>query len=266
MKPYSEQNRQALMNAPANKAEGWALVELARRLDRASKNPEDKNAIKDITRLNWRIWTIIQSAMLDPANEIPISLRSNLVNLSNFIDKRSVEILANPDVKKLDVLININRQIGAGLLGNPSDDPDDLELVRQKAIQDGLLDEKKINPESLIISAEKKKELSVESSVESSAVDYGKPLDVYQAPKPGVSRTIPNNMSKADTNINHGDIKHKNISAHASVMAALENSPKITEDEQQKLANYAEDLEAKKKAMRAETLKKILSNRSVNKV
>ena len=108
------------MNAPANKAEGWALLEMARRLERVRVS--DPDTIKDAVRLNWRIWTIIQAAMLDPQTEIPITIRSNLLNLTNFIDKRSVELISKPLPDKLDVLVNINRQIGAGLMGSISDD------------------------------------------------------------------------------------------------------------------------------------------------
>ena len=42
-----------------------------------------------------------------------------MLNLCNFIDKRVVDILAKPTPQKLDVLININRQIAAGLLTKP---------------------------------------------------------------------------------------------------------------------------------------------------
>ena len=119
MRSYSDQQRLALLNAPANKAEGWALLEMARRLERVRVS--DPDSIKDAVRLNWRIWTIIQAAMLDPQTEIPITVRSNLINLTNFIDKRSVELISKPLPDKLDVLVNINRQIGAGLMGSPSD-------------------------------------------------------------------------------------------------------------------------------------------------
>lgn len=75
--------------------------------------------MKEITRLNWRIWTIFQSELVDPECPVPKEIRENLLSLSNFIDKRSIDIISNPSPEKLGVLININRQIGAGLMGNP---------------------------------------------------------------------------------------------------------------------------------------------------
>ncbi len=129
------------MNAPANKAEGWALLEMARRLERVRVS--DPDSIKDAVRLNWRIWTIIQAAMLDPQTEIPITVRSNLINLTNFIDKRSVELISKPLPDKLDVLVNINRQIGAGLMGSPSDadDMEDEDEADESDASDVSLDE-----------------------------------------------------------------------------------------------------------------------------
>lgn len=121
--PYATQQRASLNSAPAEKAEGWALVETARRLEEAKKTPEDRDNTLTAVRLNWRIWTIIQASLVDPDSPLPREIRENLLNLSRFIDKRSAAMIAKPDdIQQLDVLININRQIGAGLLGNPGDE------------------------------------------------------------------------------------------------------------------------------------------------
>lgn len=137
--PYATQQRAALENAPPQAAEGYALIELARRLDDAAKIPEDLEGIRNAVRLNWRVWTIFQSELVDPECQTPREIRENLLSLSNFIDKRSAELIGTPDAAKLPVLVNINRQIGAGLLGSPSDDPDEAERLRQEfAAQNGL--------------------------------------------------------------------------------------------------------------------------------
>ena len=73
-------------------------------------------------RLNWRLWTIIQAELLEPECQVPQEIRQNLLNLSNFIDKRSVELISKPHPDKIGVLVNINRHIGAGLLGKPSEE------------------------------------------------------------------------------------------------------------------------------------------------
>lgn len=120
--PYAQQQRTALEHSSPQAAEGYALIEMARRLEDARQKPDDTENILTQTRLNWRIWTIIQSELVDPDCQVPQEIRENLINLSNFIDKRSTEVLSDPDPDKLQVLININRQIGAGLMGNPGDD------------------------------------------------------------------------------------------------------------------------------------------------
>lgn len=126
--PYATQHRASLENAPAQHAEGWALIEAARRMDGARVDPEDTDTVLTSVRLNWRIWTIIQAALVDPECPLPKQIRENLINLSNFIDKRSAQMIANPKaVEKMDVLININRQIGAGLLGNAGEDAGPVE-------------------------------------------------------------------------------------------------------------------------------------------
>jgi len=39
--PYASQQRAALEKAPPQAAEGYALVEIARRMDEAARNPDD---------------------------------------------------------------------------------------------------------------------------------------------------------------------------------------------------------------------------------
>ncbi len=132
--PYASQQRSQLEHAAPQAAEGWALVETARRLEAAKRNPDDKNAVLAAVRVNWRIWTIIQSSLVDPECPLPHEIRENLLNLSRFIDRRSAELIAAPqDIHKLDVLINIDRQIGAGLLGNPADGDDAQQPQKQAA-------------------------------------------------------------------------------------------------------------------------------------
>lgn len=130
--PYATQHRSALDNAPPQAAEGWALIEMARRLDDARKGNDNREEALALVRTNWRIWTIFQASLLDPDCAVPIEIRENLLSLSNFVDKRSVELIGDYNADKVQVLVNINRQIGAGLMGNPSDDPEEADRLRQE--------------------------------------------------------------------------------------------------------------------------------------
>lgn len=114
------------------------MIEMARRLDEAAKmdaGKERDETLRDLVRRNWRMWTILQASLVDPESTVPAEIRQNLLNLSNFIDKRSVECLSDINPDKVTVLININRQIGAGLMGNPSDDPAEADRLRKEAAE-----------------------------------------------------------------------------------------------------------------------------------
>jgi flagellar biosynthesis activator protein FlaF len=70
-------------------------------------------------KYNQRVWTIFQVEVEKPDNPLPISLKVDLLRLSAFIDKRTLEMLAYPAPEKLTILININHNIAAGLRMRP---------------------------------------------------------------------------------------------------------------------------------------------------
>lgn len=71
--------------------------------------------LDDALRFNQRLWTFFQTELAEESNPLPRELRANLLSLSAFIDKRTFETMAAPSADKLNVLININRQIAEGL-------------------------------------------------------------------------------------------------------------------------------------------------------
>ena len=94
------------------------MTQAALRL-KAAKESKQTEDILAAVRINWQLWTILQAEMLDPDCPLPADIRSNGVSLANFIDKHSMELISNPVVAKLDVLININRELAAGLRAVP---------------------------------------------------------------------------------------------------------------------------------------------------
>lgn len=96
------------------RTEAWALLESARELSHTRTGPADR--FLAALRRNWRLWTIFQASLLEPDCPVPPEIRGNLLGLANFIDKRTAELLAKPDPARVDPLININVQIGEGLL------------------------------------------------------------------------------------------------------------------------------------------------------
>jgi flagellar biosynthesis activator protein FlaF len=69
---------------------------------------------------NQRIWTIFQGELIKEDNPLPKQLRADILNLSLFIDKRIIEVMGNPSSEKLDIIIDINLNIAAGLRGSPA--------------------------------------------------------------------------------------------------------------------------------------------------
>jgi flagellar biosynthesis activator protein FlaF len=66
---------------------------------------------------NQRIWTVLQAFALE--ENLPDQIKANLISLSLFVDKQTYKAMSDNDPKKLDVLININRQIAAGFRSIP---------------------------------------------------------------------------------------------------------------------------------------------------
>ena len=98
--------------------EGRALLESARRMATAQQSANPKEDIRDAVRLNWRLWTIFQSELSTPNSELPEPLRVNMLTLCNFVDKRTVAVIATPKPELIDVLVNINKNVAAGLLAD----------------------------------------------------------------------------------------------------------------------------------------------------
>lgn len=80
----------------------------------------DRALLEDALNYNRQIWMLFYDTALETKDgSRPNDLRSNIVNLANFIFKREIDILSDPKREKLDILVNINREIAAGLMTNP---------------------------------------------------------------------------------------------------------------------------------------------------
>jgi len=104
--------------------EAWALLEAAKRMASAivsgpQDNKETKENMKHALRLNWRLWTIFQAELLDESCTVPDEIRVNMLTLCQFVDKQTVKILAGPTPEIMVPLIDINRNIAAGLMNLP---------------------------------------------------------------------------------------------------------------------------------------------------
>lgn len=81
--------------------------------------PDREAKLLEAIKFNQKVWSFFQAELSDPENPMPKNLREDILNLSLFIDKRLFEILANPDKDKLQIVIDINFNIAAGLRTTP---------------------------------------------------------------------------------------------------------------------------------------------------
>lgn len=67
---------------------------------------------------NRKLWTIFAAEAANAENPLPLEIRNNIANISIFVFKRTMELLAAPSAKKIEALIGINKALAAGLLGS----------------------------------------------------------------------------------------------------------------------------------------------------
>lgn len=111
-------------NLSEREIDAYALTQSALKLKECQKNwdiPEREriDRLFEALRLNSLLWTIYQAEITADGNPLPRKLREDLLTLSLFIDKRTKEVMCNPEPEKLTILININLNIAAGLSASP---------------------------------------------------------------------------------------------------------------------------------------------------
>ena len=73
--------------------------------------------LDEVLRFNRQIWMMfVDTAVEDEDPARPTDLRNNIANLGVFIFKRTVEILSKPEKEKMNILIEINQDVAAGLM------------------------------------------------------------------------------------------------------------------------------------------------------
>ncbi len=100
--------------------EAGLLTKAAMRLqnvmdDWAIRQPELEEALT----YNRKLWTILATSATEADNPLPREIKQNIANLALFIFNRTVDLMVDPRPEKIDALININRQIAAGLRAQP---------------------------------------------------------------------------------------------------------------------------------------------------
>lgn len=99
--------------------EARALLKAASKLQALKENWDPSiQVIEDPLSHNRKVWALFLSAATDPECTLPPDARKNIIGLARFVINQCMRILFQPDVTKLDLLIEINQHIAAGLRGS----------------------------------------------------------------------------------------------------------------------------------------------------
>lgn len=102
--------------------EAAALTQAALKLRDCQNNwgaGDCEGKLHEALKMNQRIWSIFQAELAKEDNPLPKKIRTDILSLSTFIDKRIFDIMAYPAPEKLSVIININQNLAAGLRSSP---------------------------------------------------------------------------------------------------------------------------------------------------
>src|SRR5579872_7413568 len=113
---YAQQQKR---NLSPREVEAMAFTKAALMLEDAKKLTNNIAEFSKALRFNHLLWTIIQADLTDPENQLPPEIKANVMSLSIFVDKQTTKALRTTAAIDLDVLININRNLAAGLRTAP---------------------------------------------------------------------------------------------------------------------------------------------------
>ncbi len=109
----------AQQTASPRDLEAQLLLRAASRLQNVHDHWDSERASLDHALLfNRKLWTIFLTSVTNNDNPLPAELRQNIANIGIFVMNHTLNVMGNPQPERLRSLININRQLAAGLSGN----------------------------------------------------------------------------------------------------------------------------------------------------
>jgi flagellar protein FlaF len=116
----SAYSRVAQATQSPRELEAGILLKAAMRLQAIRDNWEAKrHELDEALTYNRKLWTILVSSATEAANPLPAAIKQNMANLGIFVFNQTVTLMSEPKPERLGVLININRELAAGLRSAP---------------------------------------------------------------------------------------------------------------------------------------------------
>jgi flagellar biosynthesis activator protein FlaF len=98
--------------------EASLLLKAAARLQAVSDNcANNTSELQSALLYNRKLWTIFLDSVMKQDSHLPVEIRQNVANLGIFVMKQTLSVTSNPRPEGIASLININRQLAAGLRG-----------------------------------------------------------------------------------------------------------------------------------------------------
>jgi len=98
--------------------EAQALFKAIRKLQEVIDQWAETDAgLTDALMFNRKLWSIFVSDAMSDSNPEQIEIRQNIANIGIFVLTQCTALQLKPEVDKLKTLIEINRNIAAGLNG-----------------------------------------------------------------------------------------------------------------------------------------------------
>jgi len=119
LKAYDSVNKSTMSG---REVEASVLTKAAHKLRECQNNWEAANReerLKDALKFNQQIWSIFQWELAKGDHPLHKKLRLDILRLGSFIDRRILEILADPTPEKLNIVIDVNNNLAAGLRSSP---------------------------------------------------------------------------------------------------------------------------------------------------
>ena len=66
---------------------------------------------------NRKLWTVFLGSAMSDDNPLPLEIRQNVANLGMYIMSQTIAVTSQPQVAIVRSLVNINRELAAGLRG-----------------------------------------------------------------------------------------------------------------------------------------------------
>ena len=106
----------AQKTASPRELEADLLLSAAAKLQAIRDGWDKKQSELDAALLyNRKLWSVFLSSATNAENPLPIAIRQNIANLGLFVFKQTMTVLVDPKPENLGSLININRELAAGL-------------------------------------------------------------------------------------------------------------------------------------------------------